>query len=191
MTGFTRQSKRETKIYCTEWVAALSVCVREKVADKATEQVYRDVHVSKWCVYLSDDTKREIRDIHLASEVDVWVASGSYIIILLSAALWWPANRALLPLTPVSVCCYSAPCQRSSRVAHCTNCYPLQIRLPHLHPFALWGQRTSEFDRNTWYSPPSILQLCLALDLQLHTHFSLILFLTLQKYILLHQGMKI
>lgn len=41
------------------------------MADKATEQVYRDVHVSKWCVYLSDDTKREIRDIHLASEVDV------------------------------------------------------------------------------------------------------------------------
>lgn len=35
------------------------------------EQVNRDVHVSKWCVYLSDDTKREIRDTHLAGEVDV------------------------------------------------------------------------------------------------------------------------
>lgn len=39
--------------------------------EKATEWFNRDVHVSKWCVYLSDDTKREIRDIHLASEVDV------------------------------------------------------------------------------------------------------------------------
>lgn len=41
------------------------------MTEKATEQVNRDVHVSKRCVYLSDDTKREIRDTHLAGEVDV------------------------------------------------------------------------------------------------------------------------
>lgn len=51
----------------------LSVCVSggKKSGRKATEQVSRDVHVSKWCVYLSDDTKREIRDIYLAGEVEV------------------------------------------------------------------------------------------------------------------------
>lgn len=138
------------------------------MAEKATEQVNRDARKSKWRVYLSDDTKREIRDIHLASEVDVWVASGSYIIILLSAARWWPANRALLPLILLSVCCYSAPCQRSLRVAHCTiYCIPLHIRLSHLHPLGVRELASSIATPDThcqaFYS-------CVKLRIYTHTH---------------------